>query len=167
MQEAIAEANAEQPSEHTANESKDSDEDEWEEETRYIVLDLGTEVTSETVQAAAASHEGVSIVGLDSSAPHLRVGNLVFRGTLDRTLGTDLIFATSKHDDARPQRAPRGPLPLSTDLNRPGIDMTFVGQSTVRAKFTRVSLERRQPPGDMMDVDAPSAESAAPEKSAN
>ncbi|KAI8921073.1 hypothetical protein DFJ77DRAFT_448440 [Powellomyces hirtus] len=104
MQEAIAEADAEQPSEHTANESKDSDEDEWEEETRYIVLDLGTEVTSETVQAAAASHEGVSIVGLDSSAPHLRVGNLVFRGTLDRTLGTDLIFATSKHDDARPQR---------------------------------------------------------------
>ncbi|KAJ3164629.1 hypothetical protein HDU88_005277 [Geranomyces variabilis] len=136
----------------------DDDDDEWE-ETKYIVLDVGSELAAADVQAAAAEHQGVSIIGLDSPTPYLRIGNMIFQGAVDRTLGTDLIFATSAQDGTRAQRALRGPLPLSTDLNRPGIEMTYVGQSTLKAQFTRISLEKRPDPSA---AEGTSTEATAP-----
>ncbi|KAI8593347.1 hypothetical protein BDZ88DRAFT_139496 [Geranomyces variabilis] len=135
------------------------DDDEWEEETKYIVLDVGSELAAADVQAAAAEHQGVSIIGLDSATPYLRIGDMIFQGAVDRTLGTDLIFATSAQDGTRAQRALRGPLPLSTDLNRPGIEMTYVGQSTLKAQFTRISLEKRPDPSA---AEGTSTEATAP-----
>jgi hypothetical protein len=33
--------------------------------------------------------------GLDTSTPFLRLGNTIYRGAFDTTIGTDLIFAAS------------------------------------------------------------------------
>ncbi|KAI8820825.1 uncharacterized protein EV422DRAFT_596095 [Fimicolochytrium jonesii] len=131
------------------------EEDEWEEETKYVVLDLGTEVDAETVQAAAAKYEGLSIIGLDTATPVLRIGNMVFKGALDRTLGTDLIFSKSNPNESRPKRAPQGPMPMSMDPSRADIDMTFIGTSSLKAKFKRVDMVRKPDRSSPMDVDPP------------
>ncbi|TPX71061.1 hypothetical protein SpCBS45565_g01296 [Spizellomyces sp. 'palustris'] len=127
--------------------------DEWEEEvwTTYVVLDLGTEVTVDSVKAAATEYDGVSLIGLDTPSPYLRVGNLMFKGAFDRTIGTDMIFAASVQDENRPKRPPTGPLPLSTDPNRPDVSMTYLGQSTMKTKFMRVTLEPRTRPSTASD----------------
>ncbi|KAI8827286.1 uncharacterized protein EV422DRAFT_34744 [Fimicolochytrium jonesii] len=139
---------------HKAGTTLESDEeDEWEEETKYLVLDVGTEVDAETVQAAATKYEGLSIIGLDTPTPILRVGNMVFKGSLDRTLGTDLIFSKSNPNESRPKRAPQGPMPMSMDPNRAEIDMTFIGTSALRGKFKRVDMARKPDSSSPMDVD--------------
>ncbi|KND00442.1 uncharacterized protein SPPG_04761 [Spizellomyces punctatus DAOM BR117] len=125
--------------------------DEWEEETTYVVLDLGTDVTVDTVKAAASEYDGVSLIGLDTPSPYLRVGNLMFKGAFDRTIGTDMIFAASAQDENRPKRPPTGPLPLSTDPNRPDVSMTYLGQSTMKTKFMRVTLEPKARPSNASD----------------
>ncbi|RKO83297.1 hypothetical protein BDK51DRAFT_11868, partial [Blyttiomyces helicus] len=58
----------------------------------YVVLDLGTDINEAMLNAAAASYDGLSFSGLDSSEPYLRVGNMVYRGVVEPTFGTDVIF---------------------------------------------------------------------------
>ncbi|KAJ3056237.1 hypothetical protein HK097_007720 [Rhizophlyctis rosea] len=116
-------------------------EDEYEEEVTYIVMDIGTELTQEMVNNAATKNEGISITGIETGNPFLRIGSLFYQGQFDQCLGTDLIFSSATHDESKPKRAPQGPLPFSTDPSRPEIEMKLVGHSTKKLKMSRVVLE--------------------------
>ncbi|KAJ3281571.1 hypothetical protein HK104_011393 [Borealophlyctis nickersoniae] len=107
----------EQRKEPAPEQEDDSSSEEYEEETTYVVLDLGSDFTKEMIEAAATVHDGVSLIngnqrktkkmylqGLDTPTPFLRVGNLIYKGTLDQTVGTDLIFSASAQDESRPKR---------------------------------------------------------------
>ncbi|KAJ3009859.1 hypothetical protein HKX48_007723 [Thoreauomyces humboldtii] len=163
-----------EPSAKDQDQDQDQAEDEWEEETRYMILDLGSDVPASLLESAAAEHQDVSLMGLDTPTPYLRIANLTFRGALDRTLGTDLIFSTVAQEDDRSKRPPPPPPhpsppslppPLQDDLpsdvdagntTEPiqngaegglGDDMVFLASSTIKAMFTRIQLERKQPTG--------------------
>ncbi|KAI9011226.1 hypothetical protein BC832DRAFT_590469 [Gaertneriomyces semiglobifer] len=116
----------------------------YEEIEQYLVLDLGTDLTSDMLHNAASSHHGVSLIGLETATPYLRVGNLAFQGSFDTTLGTDLIFTSSRDDESRPRRAPEGPLPLSIDNNRPDINMSLLTKSTRKILFKPIMLEPKE-----------------------
>ncbi|KAI9099440.1 hypothetical protein DFS34DRAFT_617585 [Phlyctochytrium arcticum] len=119
--------------------------DEWETEEQYIVMDLGPDVSADSLKDAASKFGGVSMTGLESETPYLRVGNLYFEGAFDVRLGTDMIFAVGEDDENRTRRAPAGPMPLSIEPSRPAVSMDFMGQSTLIMKFKPVTLEPLPP----------------------
>ncbi|KAI8930324.1 hypothetical protein BC831DRAFT_395368 [Entophlyctis helioformis] len=64
-------------------------------QTAFVVLDLGFETTVEALHREAAEHNGLSLIGIDTPSPVMRVGNLVYRGEPDIVVGTDLLFAVA------------------------------------------------------------------------
>ncbi|ORX92071.1 hypothetical protein K493DRAFT_339004 [Basidiobolus meristosporus CBS 931.73] len=78
------------------------DEYEYEEEVNYIVLDLGTEVTTDMLKSSGT--DGYSLMGLDTESPYLKIGNMVFKGQYDETLGTELVFCPSGNTNSTQQK---------------------------------------------------------------
>ncbi|TPX50621.1 hypothetical protein SeLEV6574_g00794 [Synchytrium endobioticum] len=142
------------------------DDDEYEQETTYVVVDLGPEFKSEDISNAAKRYGGLSIIGLDQPAPFVRVGNLYFQGKLDRALGTDLIFEATYDDDDEEYRASASSpthdknVAKATDEDDDDADsddnqqtppkraplqptLKAVGTSITRLVCTRVSIEKK------------------------
>ncbi|KAI8612761.1 hypothetical protein BC830DRAFT_1135233 [Chytriomyces sp. MP71] len=84
--------------------------EEWEDcpdtDAEWAILDLDG-FSAEAVKESAKQHGGVSLIGLDSPTPFLRIGNMHFKGSYDAPLGSDLIFATSANQAIQPRL--RGP----------------------------------------------------------
>ncbi|TPX49487.1 hypothetical protein SeMB42_g02599 [Synchytrium endobioticum] len=105
------------------------DDDEYEQETTYVVVDLGPEFKSEDISNAAKRYGGLSIIGLDQPAPFVRVGNLYFQAK-----ATDEDDDDADSDDNQqtpPKRAPLQPT------------LKAVGTSITRLVCTRVSIEKK------------------------
>ncbi|KAI8354144.1 hypothetical protein EDC96DRAFT_271494 [Choanephora cucurbitarum] len=66
-------------------------EDEYEEETTYVVFDLGNTVTSDLLEKTAEAG-GCRIIGLEEGTPLLQLGNITLEGTIDETIGSHLMF---------------------------------------------------------------------------
>ncbi|CDH61547.1 predicted protein [Lichtheimia corymbifera JMRC:FSU:9682] len=103
--------------------------DEYEEETMHVILDLGPEMAPETIERLASEHAEISIlesilfIDLESGEPYIKVDNHLFRGTLDDAITTNLLFEIDER-----KRETGGLLPLL---------------STMRA--TQDETEERQP----------------------
>ncbi|KAJ3415686.1 hypothetical protein HDV05_004364 [Chytridiales sp. JEL 0842] len=128
------------------------DDDEWEdEEVNYIVMDMGSELTAEKVKGAARNYQGISLIGLETPNPYLRLGKSVYKGSFDTTVGTDMIFAASATRTKKKTKAPSAPKyglenAIYTDETRQdqvATTMAFMGKSFVKLKFTPVQLEPR------------------------
>ncbi|KAI7886058.1 hypothetical protein K492DRAFT_233773 [Lichtheimia hyalospora FSU 10163] len=97
--------------------------DEYEEETMHVILDLGPEMAPETIERLASEHAEISILDLESGEPYIKVDNHLFRGTLDDAITSNLLFEIDER-----KRETGGLLPLL---------------STMRA--TQDETEERQP----------------------
>ncbi|KAI9006396.1 hypothetical protein DFJ74DRAFT_741235 [Hyaloraphidium curvatum] len=79
-------------------EEEELDDDEWEEETTYVVLDLGPNFAEGNLLEEAIARNGTyQLVGLDRANPFLRIGTAYFKGERVETIGTDLVFAAENH----------------------------------------------------------------------
>ncbi|KAJ3196936.1 hypothetical protein HDU82_001605 [Entophlyctis luteolus] len=148
--------------------------DEWEDcpdtDDSYVVLDVPG-FSSEALLQTAKANGGVSLIGLDTPTPFLRVGSLHFTGVFDAAQGSDVIFATSaaaptvsstsRQKDLAPPRyglASGKPGNLATALATPTIagrggadgaseepprTLTLMGHTEARVRFARVRLEPR------------------------
>ncbi|KAI8968898.1 hypothetical protein BDF20DRAFT_838886 [Mycotypha africana] len=65
---------------------------EYEEETTYVVFDIGGTVTKEFVEKVSHKDGGCRIIGLEEGQPYLQLGDAVFEGEIDETVGTHLFF---------------------------------------------------------------------------
>ncbi|KAJ3327938.1 hypothetical protein HDU76_010858 [Blyttiomyces sp. JEL0837] len=140
---------------------EEGDNGEWEEETSYLVLDLGPEVPADAIKSAVKSFEGLSLIGLESPNPMLRIGNMIFKGSFDSTLGTDMVFATSASRTKAKADAPTAPryglahAIYNKETAGGNASLTFMGQSNIRIKFTRVKvdLKSEQQADDKMETE--------------
>ncbi|KAJ3020622.1 UNVERIFIED_CONTAM: hypothetical protein HDU68_010085 [Siphonaria sp. JEL0065] len=153
------------------------DADEWEDcpdtEDSYIVLDING-FSSDSIKEAARVHGGVSLIGLDTPEPILRIGNMHFKGTFDNSLGSDVIFAASTNQSGLPKTAkdiapsvPRYGLAnaIFNKTNTPNSsNLSFMGQTDSHIKFSRIRLEQKVLPAAAASSSssASSASSSAP-----
>lgn len=63
-------------------------------EESFHILDLGAHHSAAKIKAASTS--GMKLIGMDTPSPILRIGTMDFQGRHEETLGTDVIFASSK-----------------------------------------------------------------------
>ncbi|KAI8803311.1 hypothetical protein BJ742DRAFT_501590 [Cladochytrium replicatum] len=101
-------------------------------------MDLGPSVNADILNRAAAEYDGVSLAGEDTPTPYLRVGNMFFKGTVDRTLGTHMVFGLTNNsgDGAQQTRAQQ----FNSDAS-PSVSATYLGSAKRAVKFARVDLE--------------------------
>ncbi|KAI8372112.1 hypothetical protein BD560DRAFT_395195 [Blakeslea trispora] len=86
-------------------------EDEYEEETTYVVFDLGNSVTTDYLEKTTEAG-GCRITGIEEGTPILQVGNITMEGTIDETIGSHLIFEMK---EAQPEDN-TGLLPLLSSM---------------------------------------------------
>ena len=51
--------------------------------------------SKESTQKLLTEFDGMQITGIDSDTPFVRIGNCLFEGKYDQSIGTDLIFNNS------------------------------------------------------------------------
>ncbi|KAJ3249255.1 hypothetical protein HDU78_005395 [Chytriomyces hyalinus] len=131
--------------------------DEWEDcpdtDASWVVMDIAG-LSSDGVKEAS-KNGGVSLMGLDTATPYLRIGNMHFKGAFDSSLGTDLVFAASANASTHTRTvkdivptAPRYGL-ANAMLNRTGskdATLTYMGKTETHIKFSRVRLEQKGVP---------------------
>ncbi|KXS15675.1 hypothetical protein M427DRAFT_32103 [Gonapodya prolifera JEL478] len=98
-----------------------NDDDDWEEETTYALLDLGRHTPSSLIRSALDKDPTYQLIGLDTPTPYLRLGHLVFRGKHERTIGTELIIGPTGWD-YEDRRAAEAAIPLGKPQSGPWID---------------------------------------------
>jgi hypothetical protein len=82
---------------HNSNNMDIDNEDEWEEESTYMIMDLGSDLTIDLLKRSLEINNGYSIIGLDTDQPMFKIGNFVYKGEVDYSLGTDLIFEVDEN----------------------------------------------------------------------
>ena len=65
------------------------------EEHSYHILEVGKH-PPEFLESALK--DKIQITGMDSKTPYFRICNQLFKGTYDKTIGTDLIFAVGMNE---------------------------------------------------------------------
>ncbi|KAI8364761.1 uncharacterized protein BYT42DRAFT_168700 [Radiomyces spectabilis] len=121
-------------------------EDEYEEETVYLELDLGSSISAETVEAAVQSGEPCALIGIDSDTPYFQLGPYIFAGDFDETVGTHLLFEITEK-----QRDATGFLPLLSSMRSENTETTKTTRFTTTLqhavnkviKFQRVELTKK------------------------
>ncbi|KAI9201800.1 uncharacterized protein BJ171DRAFT_195765 [Polychytrium aggregatum] len=102
------------------NAAKESD---WveEESVSYAVLDFGADLHPVALRRVMEDYNGMSVVGIDTATPYVRLGNMTFQGVLDQAIGTDLLFEqqTDTHGNATHK---------------------YVGNTSKKIRFQRVEL---------------------------
>ncbi|KAI7907923.1 uncharacterized protein BX663DRAFT_557135 [Cokeromyces recurvatus] len=84
--------------------------EEYEEEISYVEFDLHSAISNEYVEAV--SHEGgCSIIGLEEGRPYLQIGEFIFQGNVDESIGTHLLFEINEKTEDQ-----TGLLPLLTSM---------------------------------------------------
>ncbi|KAG2212721.1 hypothetical protein INT47_000698, partial [Mucor saturninus] len=74
---------------------------EYEEETTYVVFDLGSIAPSEFIDEVSIKNGGCRIIGLEEGKPYLQLGELTLEGTVDETIGTHLMFEMQDKDPSK------------------------------------------------------------------
>ncbi|KAL2920273.1 General transcription factor 3C polypeptide 6 [Polyrhizophydium stewartii] len=123
-------------------------------QTAYVLLELGPELTVETLRQEAAQHNGLSLLGLDTPAPVLRIGSLVYVGQPDIPVGTTLLFklaappggqAASQQPpapDAQRHHGTAGPAPVAAAPTK----LHQIGDARRMLRFRRVNMKPRSRP---------------------
>ncbi|KAI9325487.1 hypothetical protein BDR26DRAFT_189289 [Obelidium mucronatum] len=148
-----------------------ADADEWEDcplaDDEYIVLDVNG-FSAESIKEAARSHNGVSLIGLDSPEPMLRIGNMHFKGAFDTSIGSDIIFATSSNAGGQVSAKDMAPAPLryglanailnaqkSANTKENPSTLTYMGHTNTHITFSRIRLEPKVLSGQSTNVGTP------------
>ncbi|KAH6571317.1 hypothetical protein BASA50_002055 [Batrachochytrium salamandrivorans] len=121
------------------------------EETAYVVFDLGSDITLETLRKEAADHNGVSLVGIDTAKPVLRVGNWVYQGEPDILIGTDMIFKVASPSTTQPAAQvaePSADKPRKEQPHPAPPAVHYIGEAKRIVKFNRVALRSAILAGD-------------------
>ena len=119
---------------HTTTTTNNND-SEYEEESSYVVLDLGSAIGIERIPYVKHFH----LIGMEENRPVLQLGNFVFQGQVDETVGTDLIFHGADKKD--------------NDNDNDDDDFRLVGTTTKKIVFKRVALiPRHSAPQDQPDA---------------
>ncbi|KAJ3124157.1 60S ribosomal protein L38 [Nowakowskiella sp. JEL0407] len=122
------------------------DDEEWEEETTYVILDLGSDSSPQTIHQLAQNYEGISILGLETATPFLRIGNIHYKGQVERGLGTHMIFNSNRTIEETPNNEQDN---LNKSKEKPR--MEYEGSTTRIVRFSRVELKKKDE--NMADVD--------------
>ncbi|KAI9273549.1 hypothetical protein EDC94DRAFT_595224 [Helicostylum pulchrum] len=69
---------------------------EYEEETTYVVFDLGKAITPQYIQEMKEKAGGCRVLGLEEGKPYIQIGNMTFEGEVDETIGTHLMFTVEE-----------------------------------------------------------------------
>ncbi|KAI9474149.1 MAG: hypothetical protein EXX96DRAFT_580761 [Benjaminiella poitrasii] len=85
-------------------------EEEYEEESHYVEFDFGTAVSNEHIETIS-KEGGCAIIGLEEGKPYLQLGEMMFRGEIDDSLGTHLLFEINEKQQDR-----SGLVPLLTSM---------------------------------------------------
>lgn len=96
------------------NSNDNGSESEYEEITDYVVLDLAQHMPASSVIKAVSTGNGVSITGLETASPIIRVGDKLFSGIYERPTGSDIILSVKQKENTHIQRPADGPRPLTT-----------------------------------------------------
>ncbi|KAG0738704.1 hypothetical protein G6F57_005097 [Rhizopus arrhizus] len=88
---------------------------EYEEETNYVLFDIGASVTSQYIEQISQTQGGCRIIGLEEGKPYLQVGHQIFEGEMDDTIGTNLLFEIQES-----KRETTGLLPLLSSMKNDG-----------------------------------------------
>ncbi|KAI9256253.1 hypothetical protein BY458DRAFT_519509 [Sporodiniella umbellata] len=83
----------------------------YEEESNYVLFDLGTDATETLVEQAIQKDGGCRIIGLEEGQPFLQVGHQIYEGEIDDTIGTHLLFEIQEN-----KRETEGLLPLLSSM---------------------------------------------------
>ncbi|KAI8051890.1 uncharacterized protein B0P05DRAFT_562262 [Gilbertella persicaria] len=123
-----------------------SSEDEYEEETSYVVFDMGNTITSDFISKAARTKGGCQLIGLEEGTPYLQLGDLIFEGEIDETIGSHMFFEVQE----KKQEDNTGLLPLLTsmrsegDESKPKITLNYVDSTETIIKFESVTINPKQ-----------------------
>ncbi|KAI8138929.1 hypothetical protein BJV82DRAFT_628444 [Fennellomyces sp. T-0311] len=88
----------------------DSD-DEYEEETVHLVVDLGVDISPETLERLARENAEMLYLGTEAGEQYIQLGETTFRGQLDETVCTNLLFEVHEQ-----KRGGAGLLPLLASM---------------------------------------------------
>ncbi|KAI9247198.1 hypothetical protein BDA99DRAFT_258635 [Phascolomyces articulosus] len=94
----------------------DSD-DEYEEETVHLVVDLGPEMDPGVLERLARENTPMSYLGTEEGEQFFQLNGTTFRGQLDETISTNLLFEVHERKREGP-----GLIPLLTSIKREGED---------------------------------------------
>ncbi|ORY49190.1 hypothetical protein BCR33DRAFT_714217 [Rhizoclosmatium globosum] len=152
-----------------------SDAHEWEDcpeaEDEWIVMDVNG-FSVDSIKDAARAHGGLSLIGLDSEEPILKIGNMHFRGVFDNSLGSDMIFATSSN--AVPEKSAKDIVPtpprfglanamFNMDFNKDNTTtLTYMGKTETHIKFSRIRLEPKPVVSATVEATTPTVSPSAP-----
>ncbi|KAI7852119.1 hypothetical protein BDC45DRAFT_537689 [Circinella umbellata] len=92
-------------------------EDEYEEETVYLVVDLGPEMSPEVLERLGRENAEMTYLGTEEGEQFIQLNGTTFHGHLDETIATNLLFEVHERKREGP-----GLLPLLTSIKREGED---------------------------------------------
>ncbi|KAG0175121.1 hypothetical protein DFQ28_005032 [Apophysomyces sp. BC1034] len=125
----------------------DSDDDEYEEESTYVVFDLGTEIAGDALERLTQANGGVAISGIDTTKPIMQLGAQYFEGTLDEYIGDPLLFEINER-----KTETSGLLPLLTSMReeedaprQPRLETNYKRMVNKVFKFEKVEIHKRTP----------------------
>ncbi|KAF7723637.1 hypothetical protein EC973_001779 [Apophysomyces ossiformis] len=120
----------------------DSDDDEYEEESAYVIFDLGTEISMDAVNRIVRANGGIAITGIETPKPVMQLGSQFFQGTLDEYVGDPLLFEL---DEKKSETL--GLLPMLTSMRaeddaarQPRLTTTYSRTVNKIIKFEKVEL---------------------------
>lgn len=134
------------------------DEYEYEEETSYVLFDVGNSVTDQLVDQVSRNFGGCRIIGLEEGKPFLQLGHHTFEGEIDDTIGTHLLFEIQEN-----KRETAGLLPLlssmrsESDNKQPKYTTTYYASSEKIVSCTPVSLKAKNDEFDQLGIKAKAA----------
>ncbi|CAO3687364.1 unnamed protein product [Rhizopus microsporus] len=121
----------------------DNSDYEYEEETNYVLFNVGTTITDEYIDSVSKTQGGCRIIGLQEGKPYLQIGNQFFEGEIDDTIGTHLLFEIQES-----KRETTGLLPLLSsmrskddDKKKQKYNLTFACSTEKMVHFDSVTLE--------------------------
>ncbi|KAI9315298.1 hypothetical protein BX666DRAFT_1811632, partial [Dichotomocladium elegans] len=110
------------------------EDDEYEEETVHVLLDLGDAFSVETLEQLAKEKAEIQILDLESGKPYIKIGEGIFRGNLDDLASSNLLFEVSERE-----RDTSGLLPLLSTMRNNSEEGT--PQTRQNATFQRYSMK--------------------------
>ncbi|KAL1921676.1 uncharacterized protein VTP21DRAFT_10318 [Calcarisporiella thermophila] len=106
----------------------DNEESEYEEETTYVVLDLGKDADPELLR----NSDSYSLIGIDTPTPYFQIGPYTYKGHFDEVLGTELLFEP---------RDTGGVDTLGENASNANKSAHYIGHTTKKIMFSKVELQ--------------------------
>ncbi|KAI9490830.1 hypothetical protein BDB00DRAFT_530946 [Zychaea mexicana] len=93
----------------------DNSDDEYEEETVHMVVDLGSEIAPELLERLARENSEMTYLATEDGEQFIQLGGITFRGQLNETVCTNLLFEVHER-----KREGSGLLPILSSIKKEG-----------------------------------------------